>query len=384
MRLSVPSRFEMELLEKFGRFNKKYGSIDKIYGSLPSSIIGHGRIAGLVKKFGDFDMDHVREFTEEAHRIGIRVNYLANTLCLGEVGYTNDGREKILSYLGEVYETGADIITVASPYIHRLVKTEYPGLKTEISVYAEIDTVQKFKRWEELGADIINLPSRANRDFELLESIAKSRKTEVELLVNESCLFHCPYSLYHHTVSSHRSRIPDDGVDYCMLECVQDRLEDPSELLKAAWIRPEDIAYYEKTYGIDRYKIQGRQMPVKWIENTVEAYSTRKHSGNLLDLISPTYPDWSARSAANQQTLPGFQPQDLKRPDVYIDNSQLDRFFTTLVKKGGCAPTKPCDTCRYCNQASKNLVQIRNQEQFKTYAAATKALFEHAITASTA
>jgi len=380
----VPSRFEIELLQKFGDFNKKYGSIDKIYGSLPSSVIGHGRIAGLVKKFGDFDINYVREFTEEAHRIGIRVNYLANTLCLGDLGYTDNGREKIRRYLGEIYETGADIITVASPYIHRLVKSEYPSLKTEISVYAEIDTAQKFKRWEELGADIINLPSRANRDFELLDSISKSRKTDVELLVNESCLFHCPYSLYHHTVSSHRSRNPDEGIDYCMLECVRDRLEDPSELLKAAWIRPEDIAHYEKTYGIDRYKIQGRQMPVKWIEKTVEAYSARKYGGNLLDLISPTYPDWSTRSAANQQTIRGYQPEDLKKPDVYIDNTQLDQFFRTLVKKGGCTPAKPCDACRYCSQATKNLVQIRSQKQFKTYAAATKALFEQITATPTA
>ncbi len=384
MKLSVPSRFETELLEKLGHLNKRYGSIDKIYGSLPRSIIGHGRVSGLVRRFGDFDLEHVKCFTEEAHRIGIKVNYLANTLCLGELGYKNDGANKILSYLGEVYETGVDIITIASPFIHRLVKSQYPGLKTEISVYAEIDTIQKFRRWEELGADIINLPSRVNRDFELLDCVSKSRGAEVELLVNESCLFHCPYSLYHHTISSHRSRSPDEGLDYCMLECVQDRLEDPSELLKAAWIRPEDITHYEKTYRIDRYKIQGRQMSIEWIERTVEAYSAKRYSGNLLDLISPTYPDWSTRSAAGQKKQIGYRVQDLRKPDVYIDNSRLGQFFKTIVKKGGCTPTKQCDTCRYCNRIAENLVQIKNQEQFKAYQAATKIMLQQITTAQPA
>ncbi len=378
MKLSVPSRFETSLLEEIKVLNKKYGSIGKVYGSLPYSIIGHGRVSGLVMRFGDFGMDRVKEFSEQAHLIGVEVNYLANSLCLGDLGYEKDGRDKIIRYLGEVYNAGADIITISSPYLLRLVKSEFPSLKVEISVHAHVDTVQKFRRWEELGADIINLPAGVNRDFELLSIIARSR-VDAELLVNESCLFNCPYALYHHTLSSHRSKHLDEGLDYCMLECVQDRLEDPAEILKAPWIRPEDTPYYEETFKIDKFKIQGRQMPVKWIVKAVEAYSNRRYDGNLLDLISPTYPDWSIRSDSAKQLLEKYGVEDFRRPDVYIDNNRLGEFFRTIVKKGGCNPLQQCSVCGYCNRVAKNFIQIRDERLFKTYATATKLLFEEMV-----
>jgi collagenase-like PrtC family protease len=366
------------LLDKINTLNKKYGSIRKVYGSLPTSVIGHGRVSGLVRQFGDPNMDNIKEFIEKAHRLGLEVNYLANALCLGEMGYTDDGRMKISCYLDEVYDSGADIVTVASPYIHRLIKSEYPSLKTEISVYAEIDTVQKFRRWEELGADIINLPARVNRDLNLLSCVSRSRQAEVELLVNESCLFHCPYMGYHHTISSHRSRGFDEGLDYCMLECVKDRLKDRSELLRSPWIRPEDIAYYEKNYGIDRFKIQGRQMPLEWILATVEAYSSRRYHGNLLDLISPTYPNWSAR-AVERRILNECEVENIRKPDIYIDNGQLGEFFNTIVKKGGCAPTQLCDICGHCFRTAEKLVKIRDSKGFEEYAAATNRLLAKTV-----
>lgn len=379
MKLSVPSRFEFSLLKDIEDLNKRYDSVGKIYGSLPHSIIGHGRVGELVTKFGKFDISTVREFADKAHSIGIEVNYLANALCLGELGYEKGGRDKIVKYLGDAYDAGVDIITIASPFLQRIIKSEFPSLKTEISVYAEIDTIQKFRRWEELDADIINLPARINRDLDLLESISESRSVDIELLVNESCLFHCPYSLYHHTVSSHRSRSTEEGLDYCMMECANDRTEDPAELLRSAWIRPEDISYYEKTFKIDKFKLQGRQMPVKWIVKTVESYSTRKYDGNLLDLISPTYPNWASRSTSIKQLPQQFSKEDLEKPDVYIDNNQLDVFFQTIINKGGCGPLHNCDECDICEVTANRLIKILDKKKFDRYAAATKWLLDDIV-----
>ncbi len=382
MKLSVPSRFETNLLEAIKMLNVRYGSIGKVYGSLPYSIIGHGRTSGLVMQFGEFGMDKVKEFAKQAHEIGINVNYLANSLCLGEMGYGKYGRDRIIKYLGDIYDSGADILTISSPYLLRLVKNEFPELKVEISVHAHVDTVQKFKRWEELGADIINLPAGSNRDFKLLDAISRSHKVDVELLVNEACLFNCPYALYHHTLSSHRSKHPDEELDYCMLECVMDRLENPAELLRAPWIRPEDIAYYEETFKIHKFKIQGRQMPVEWITRTVEAYCSRRYSGNLLDIISPTYPDWSTRSTSSRNLLHTHNAENFVKPDVYIDNTKLDKFFGEIIKKGGCSSTQQCYVCGHCDRVAKKEIQIRNKYQFRTYTSATKALFEELIKAA--
>jgi collagenase-like PrtC family protease len=164
-----------------------------------------------------------------------------------------------------------------------------------------------------------------------------------------------------------------------MLECVMDRLENTAELLKAPWIRPEDIAYYEKNFKIDKFKIQGRQMPVEWIVKTVEVYSNRKYEGNLLDIISPTYPNWSTRSTNAKQLLQKYNAEDFRRPDVYIDNNLLVEFFSTLVQKGGCSPTQQCSDCSYCDRVAEDLIQIKDIRQFETYATATKQLFEDMV-----
>jgi len=381
MKLSVPSRFEPELLDALKALSN-FEAVGEVYGSLPYSIVGHGRVSDLVARFGEFGFERVKEFTSQAHSIGLGVNYLANSLCLGELPFDREGRGRITHYIEEVVETGVDKITVATPYLLRLVKSEFPDLKVQVSVYAHVDNLQKFRRWEELGADVINLPAIVNRDFTLLREIAGSpRRAEVELLVNESCLFHCPYALYHHTVSSHRSKMQPEGIlDYCILECTLDRLERPAEILRAPWIRPEDLAYYEGL-GVEWFKVQGRQMPIGWILRTVAAYSERSYKGNLMDLISPTYPDWSARSTVLKEVAARSRVDSLKPPSIYIDNSLLDGFFKTLVDKGGCGDLQECGLCRYCDRAATELIQIRDPGQFEAYLSATKMLFKELMPA---
>jgi len=49
-------------------------------------------------------------------------------------------------------------------------------------------------------------------------------------------------------------------VDYCFLHCTMTRLEDPSMLIKAGWIRPEDVSFYEGL-GYQHFKLLERGIP---------------------------------------------------------------------------------------------------------------------------
>ena len=61
---------------------------------------------------------------------------------------------------------GVETVTVSSPFLLRIVKTRYPGLKVRISVFAGVDRVRKAQMWEEMGADGIVLDSLlVNREF---------------------------------------------------------------------------------------------------------------------------------------------------------------------------------------------------------------------------
>ena len=43
-------------------------------------------------------------------------------------------------------DAGADMVTVGSPFVLRIIKRDFPALKAAVSVYAEIDTVAKMQR----------------------------------------------------------------------------------------------------------------------------------------------------------------------------------------------------------------------------------------------
>ncbi len=69
------------------------------------------------------------------------------------------------------------------------------------------------------------------------------------------------------------------------------RCESPANLLRMAWIRPEDLKYYT-AIGIHYFKIQGRQAALKGdIVKTVQCYMEQSFEGNLMELLdafSPT------------------------------------------------------------------------------------------------
>jgi len=88
---------------------------------------------------------------------------------------------------------GVETVTVSPPFLLRIVKTRYPGLKARISVFAGVDRVRKARMWEEMGADGIVLDSLlVNREFATLARIRESVKCDLELLVNNNCFYSAP------------------------------------------------------------------------------------------------------------------------------------------------------------------------------------------------
>ena len=57
-------------------------------------------------------------------------------------------------------------------------------------------------------------------------------------------------------------------------------------LIKAGWIRPEDLAIYEDM-GYETFKLLERGMPSEDLLKRVRAYSERRFEGNLTELVLP-------------------------------------------------------------------------------------------------
>jgi collagenase-like PrtC family protease len=380
MKLAVPCRFEYDLLDKLNEINKKYGAIHEVFGAIPESVIGHGRAAAGIRYFGDIDMNHVKEFTVQAHSMGIEVNYLLNSQCLGNSEYTDEGRIQIMKYLESIYNANVDAVTISIPLLADIVKREFPDMKVIVSVISEANNSHRIALWEKLGADRINLDYDSNRDFKRLKSVSQTAKVELELLVNDGCLFYCPFQKYHRTLSSHGSKkgaTKRDYIDYCLLKCTIERNDNPAEIIRGPWIRPEDTKYYEDNFGIHFFKISGRYRPTEWIVNVAEAYSRRSYDGNLMDLMSLTFPTL----ASHRIIVPILNDGEIisTPPEIYIENKELDKFFASIIKMGGCGNASQCEICQLCEKVASQVIKIQDPEKMANYTYSVKSTLDNLL-----
>jgi len=377
IKLSVPSRFELDMLAPLATLNGEHGRIGEIYGSLPRSIIGHGRPAGRILQWDSAKaLEQVGEFTRQAHDLGFEVNYLLNSTCLGNVEFTSEGRKAIERYLGQIYETGVDTVTVALPNLLELIQRQFPSLKVKVSILSRVDSPRQVQMFEGLGADAVVLDWRCNRDFSTLDRICRATRMELELVVNDGCLFQCPYELYHSALMAHSSKegpAAADCIDYCLLKCDLHRMADLAELLRSPWIRPEDLPFYEERFRISRFKISGRQHPTEWILRTARAYSELRYDGNLLDLLNVSFINW-ALHPATRAIVQERRPDRFLPPDVYLDNQALNDFVGAIVRRGG--GNADCGTCRLCERYLPKVVRVGDPSRLALRAEAVSGLVD--------
>lgn len=359
IKLCVPSRFELQLLDGLEPLALQTGRIHEVYGSLSRSVIGSGRPARrLTQQGGAPTFDDVRRFTERAHGAGIRVNYLLNSAVLDHAEYTRAGRQRILDYVGEVTDAGVDMVTIAVPYLIELVRSNFPALPVSVSVICEVDTTHSLRLFERYGVQRVQLAEECNRDLRSLDTLAQSASVECSLVVNNGCLRFCPYRSYHNTLCSQGSQEerPEHGyIDYPLLKCSAVRARDPVEILRSPWIRPEDLPYYEERFGIELFKIAGRQLPTETILRMAGAYARLRYDGNFMDLLATPGVDFSSHPMTAALAAERG-PQRYTRPNIYIDNARLGKLTRALHARGGCDPARDCEECRLCDAVMEAVI----------------------------
>jgi len=299
MKLLVPTNWDPDLILPLSKLEADV----QLYGVLPTSMIGSGGSGPDNVRMVE---NQAEEYIEQAHLAGLKFDYLLNAPSMGNMEWDENTHQELLMHLNWISSIGADSVTVTIPYLIELIKRQFPQLKIRVSTIAHVNSVARAKLFESLGADSITLDINVNRDFTLLKAIRSAVSCELTILLNNLCLYQCPYEYYHHDGLGHASQNynPLGGyyVDYCVLRCTLDRLCDISQIIKCRWVRPEDIHVYEES-GMDVFKISGRSMPAERILHAAAAYSSRHYQGNLYDILNVITPKIGFISSA----LPGVQ-----------------------------------------------------------------------------
>jgi collagenase-like PrtC family protease len=342
LRLSVPTNWDPALLEGLVGF-----PVGELYGSLAQAPVGSGRPRVALPHV---DQEQARAHIAAVQARGIGFNYVLNASCMGNMEFDKAGHRALLDHLAWIDGMGVDAVTVTMPYLLRIIKHRFPRLKVKVSVIAHVNSLQMARALQDLGADEINVDYMLNRDLRQLAAMRKALSCELSLLVNDLCLYQCPYRQYHYNLNGHSTQkdhpLQGSFLDFCIISCTVEKLTHPDQLIRARWIRPEDLQRYQDL-GFERFKLSGRNMTSAWISRAVRAYAGRSYAGNLGDILIPD---------------PNGQVH------YRIDNGKLDGFLDHFASRD-CAASD-CATCAYCRKVAERAVTIpdpRTQRYLRSY-----------------
>lgn len=367
MELRVSTNWDPALLEPLA----ETGVVEELWGKLAYDAIGGPRPGFLLPQV---TREQVAAFVGACHEHGLKFNYLLNALSLDNVQYSREGFGRIVELIQWVDAIGCDTVTVSTPYMIRLVKTHAPRLRIKVSTCARVNTVQMARRYEDLGIDEIIVDENINRNFRMLEAIRSTVDCELELIVNCCCMWPCP-AMADHVISDGHASQEHLKCSHCYLQlphfcCTRERFSNPTEILKARWIRPEDVAEYE-AIGYRKFKVVERFKNTQTLLHHVTAYANRCYDGNLLDLLSlPNRGQYvepfglyfnqpehiNVEKVMRVAQMLEFSMSDLIR----IENRDLDGFLEHF-KTHECELTT-CDACGHC-QGVADRIAVHEREE---------------------
>ncbi len=321
----VPSDYKIETAETLAYLNKKYEmKVEELYGNVPINSIGSGRRPSDLPQI---TLDDFREYVNRLENYGMKFHYTLNTTCMGNGEFTKAGQQELIDFVGEIYDCGVRIFTVAIPPVVDILGKVFPDIEVTVSTIYGADSVMKIKELE--GKDNVRqicLKEDVNRDFNKLKKLAKCTNLELTTIINSCCILDCPMRNMHYNFESHAAQVhvPEYYLSWCMLE----KIKNPEIMLRMPFIRPEDLHYYIEA-GIVGFKIGGREHKNADIARSVEAYMMQHYDGNLYDLLLNF-----SRGYVNRL--------------FYIDNRQLDGRLEKMIKKTEPCIRTECDECGIC------------------------------------
>ena len=261
---------------------------------------------------------------------GVGLDLLLNANCYGAEAMSTALEKRVEGILETLDSWGCmpEICTVASPFVARTVKALAPDVEVRASVNMRLTTLQAFRYLAPLF-DSYYLGRDVQRNLETVKRFSDwchANGKKLCILANSGCLRNCPWQTYHDNLIAHSDDAMKAGNvrgwnPHLCWTLYKDR-KNFAEILKATWVRPEDIHRYDGL--VDVVKLATRQHANP--DMVMSAYERGAFEGNLLDLFEPGF-------------SPAFFP-------AFIDNTAFPPDW--FEKTSACA--RECSECGYCEK----------------------------------
>ena len=338
----IPADFKENTLVRIRDFNNHNHNdiISEVYGSLPDSGFAAGRSASSLPQV---TREQFESYVHAARDYGVIFNYTLNGSCLGAKEYDPSWREEFYSFINYLSVLGISAFTVSTPSIVAILRHQQPFATITVSVTADVTTRGTAIDYASLGANKVMASISLYRRFKQLKHLAITPGIEVGILLNSFCFPDCTYRSEHFNTSSHLAnnepslygRVGSFDFNRCDLK----RLSDPKQFLGAAWVRPEDVVYYENI-GVSFFKLEGRQLQEFDAVRVAMIYCQRHYDGNLCNL----------HTLFSNAKLPFL---------LHIDNQKLNNFIDKFLSSYPCSDG--CNGCGHCDAYIHNAIRVLDQ-----------------------
>ena len=270
----------------------------------------------------------LRQDLTQLREAGVRLDLLLNANCYGAEAMSRKLEGHVIDIIAKLvsWNLKPEIVTTASPFIARTLKKAFPEIEVRASVNMRLTTLQAFGYLAPLF-DSYYLGRDVQRNVETVKRFSDwchANGKKLCILANSGCLRNCPWQTYHDNLIAHSDEaMKVENVKGWSPHLCWTLYKDPknfAEILKATWVRPEDLSHYEGL--VDVVKLATRQHANP--DMVIGAYERGRFEGNLLDLFEPGF-------------SPAFYPQ-------FIDNTAFPSDW--FERTGTCS--RECTNCGYC------------------------------------
>ncbi|MFA6318852.1 MAG: hypothetical protein WC943_15695, partial [Elusimicrobiota bacterium] len=210
-----------------------------------------------------------------------------------------DDVDRLLDGVGRLRkDAGLTCVTVSDPALIPVLRRRFPQVAVQSSIYMGLNSLVRARAAVRLGVRSLCLDPEVNRDFRELRRIASLKARfpdlKVKLLGVLRCYQGCPYAWRHpdwpvlrgvlEAWSPPRWRASLGGRldhDRCLFES-----DLGADEVRRPFIRPEDIAFYERHGLADVLKVAYREDSSERLKTILTAYFDRSFDGNLFTLFS--------------------------------------------------------------------------------------------------
>jgi len=325
----------------FAEIALRHPSVREVYFPWVDEPSGRPKLGYGEEDDPDVLAESLREDLTRLREAGVKLDLLLNANCYGAEAMSKALESRVIGIVGTLvsWNCKPEVVTTASPFVARTFKKVFPEIEVRASVNMRLTTLQAFKYLSPLF-DSYYLGRDVQRNLETVRRFSdwcRANGKKLCLLANSGCLRNCPWQTFHDNLIAHSAAAATvANADFNPHLCWT-LYKDPKnfpEILKATWIRPEDLHRYDGL--VDVVKLATRQHANP--DMVISAYERGRFEGNLLDLFEPGF-------------SPAFYPN-------FIDNTAFPSNW--FEKTSACS--RECTGCGYCEETLRRVAVNLNGE----------------------